>query len=102
MSAKQRRRSRGNRAVKVAITVDVVTNAAVKEVMRREDCTYSAAICALATNAALRDPELAQVIRDVVAQAVKERIERDGWTPGLSEMLAQELLGGNVEAFQWN
>ena len=97
-----RRRVKGFASVKLAVSVDVLTDAAVRALMEREGLTYSGALCALATSAALQDDELRSAIKQRVEQAVAERVARDGWTPGLSEMLSKELLGINSERYSWN
>ena len=97
-----RRRVKGLASVKLAVSVDVLTDAAVRALMTRENLNYSQGLCALATRAALKDKELAQVIKQRVEQAVAERVARDGWTPGLGEMLSRELLGINSERYSWS
>ena len=99
---KQRRRSKANPVRRVVVSVDRVTDAAVKAAMKHDGVTYSAAICGLATATALRHPVLEAAIRDVIKESVADRLEREGWTPGLSRMLSRELTGGPPETFKWN
>ena len=89
---------------KVTIAVDVVTDAAVTALVAKEGLTYTAAFCALATNAALKDPDLVEAMRKVIAEATTARLERDGYHPGLSGALARELVGlqEGAEKLTWN
>ena len=98
----KRRRVKDTPAHKITIAVDVVANAAVVALMERERLTFSGAICALATSAALRDPGLAQAMKVVLTDAVREKLDRDGWHPGLSATLATALVTGEEEQLTWN
>ncbi len=96
----KRRDNQGIRSV--AVSVDVITDTAVKVVMRKEGLSYSAAICALATNAAIHDDDCMVEIRKVVAQRVGERLQVEGWHPGLSAAISREMVTGHKEKLSWN
>ena len=100
MKAKRRMKGRSSRGV--AVSVDCVTDIVVKAVMTRENISFSAALCALATHTALRDPDLVAVIRDELTQAVRDRLDSEGWHPGLSAAIARELVTGETEKLTWN
>ena len=89
-----RRMRRGQRVRRVSISVDKVTEAAVQALSEREHLSYSAALCALATSAALKDADLFDHIKDVVREALKETMEATGYHPSLSRELARELVTG--------
>ena len=94
-----RPRVKGRHTVKNSITVDVVTDAAVKAYAQREGLPFSRAFCALATSAALTDSGLKEVIRDVVAEVVYEQVAIVGDTPEMREAVAQEVLGPFNKAY---
>ena len=94
---KQRKAISGQRATRVTISVDAVTDVAVRTLMAREALSYSAGICALATDAAIRDVELMAAIKVVVADKVHETMAETGFHPGLSREIARELVTGHRE-----
>ena len=99
---KRQRRSKVGQMRRITVSVDPITHAAVKAVMENENANYSQAICALATSAALTNPVTSKAIGKVTREATIKRMERDGWSPGLSEMLARELITGKCETYDWN
>ena len=101
MAVKQRRRSKVE-MVKILVGVDPVTLAAVNAVVQEEGLTFSAAICQMATAAGLQKKYVADKVRELVEVKTRERMERDGWHPGLSRVLARELLTGESEKLGWN
>ena len=84
------------------ITVDTITDAVVKALQEREGLSYSAAICAMTTNTALKDAGLVKVINTIVKGSTEQRLAENGWHPGLSRMLAIELVQGTEEPLSWN
>ena len=84
------------------VTIDPITMAAVSAVVEREGLTFSAALCQMAVSAGMRQPYVAERVREVVEAETRERMERDGWHPGLSRDLARELLTGESEKLGWN
>ena len=92
---KQRKAISGQRATRVTISVDAVTDVAVRTLMARESLSYSAGICALATAAAITDGELMAAIKIVVANKVHDTMADAGFHPGLSREIARELVTGH-------
>ena len=90
-----RKQPEGQRVRPVTISVDAVTNAAVKALMEREGLSYSAGICALATASAFKDPGLMAAIKVVVQDSVRDSLAASGFHPGLSRELARELTTGH-------
>ena len=91
MAKKQRRQIPGLPTTLVKVSLDVVTMAAVEAMVKRDDVSFSRAFCALATAAAVTDPELMAAIKETLQGVVLERIAERGWHPGLSEELAKEV-----------
>ena len=87
---------------RINVMIDPITKVAVDAVVEREGLTFSAALCQMAVWAGMRQPYVAERVREVVAQETRERMERDGWHPGLSRDLARELLTGESEKLGWN
>ena len=105
MARSSKRRIKGHPAHKVAVSVDPIADAAVRRLMERESLSYSGALCALATHAALGDKDLFEHIKAVVVRpAVKEKMARDGWHPSLSAVVAKELVTGepSTEKLTWS
>ena len=86
-----RRKIKGQKVRKVCISIDTVTDAAVKALVEREGVTYSAAFCALATSAALTDNDLIEAMHKVLVGVVSERMASESWHPGLSAILTREI-----------
>ena len=85
------------------VTLDCVTVSAVDALAKRDDVSFSRAISALATAAAITDPELFQAIREALKNVVLERVADKGWHPGLSAALAQEIVTGeDAGELGWN
>ena len=82
--------------------MDAVTDIAVKVVMRKEGVSYSAAICALATSAALHDEDCMKEIRLWLLERVGDKLTKEGWHPGLSASLSREIIMGHKEVLLWN
>ena len=61
------------------ITVDTITDAVVKALQEREGLSYSAAICAMTTNTALKDAGLVKVINTIVKGSTEQRLAENGW-----------------------
>ena len=98
MKAKRlRKQPKGQRVRAVTISVDIVTDTIVQALMAREGGSFSAAICALATSAALKDADLMASVKVVVEQTVKERLEASGFHPGFSETLTREMVTGRKD-----
>ena len=87
----------GQKVRKMGVSIDAVTDAAVRALCTREGLSYSAALCALATDAAIRDPELMAAIKVVVAEKVHQTMKETGFHPGLSRELARELTIGYTQ-----
>ena len=81
----------GQRATRVTISVDAVTNTAVRTLMAREALTYSAGICSLATSAAINDPALLEAIKVAVFEGVRANLKETGYHEGLAHALASNL-----------
>ena len=97
MSAKPKRR-KGVNVKNTAVSVDVVSMAAIKKFMEMENCNFSQAVCGMVTAFAVNQPALEAAIKEVVEAAVLERLAESGWSPGLSQMLSRELTGGPIGA----
>ena len=91
----KRKAIKGQKVSRVTISVDAVTNAAVKALMEREGLSYSAGICALATASAFKDPGLMAAIKVVVQDGVRESLAASGYHAGFSRELAHELTTGH-------
>ena len=103
MAVKQRQRRRSKvEMVKILVGVDPVTKVAVKAVMEKENLTFSMAICQMAVAAGMQKKYVADQVRDLVEVKTRERMEENGWHPGLSRDLALELLTGESEKLVWN
>ena len=87
----KRREIKGHKVRKVTVSIDPVTDAAIKGLVEREGVTYSAAICALATSAALTDNDLIEAMHKVLVGVVSERMASESWHPGLSAILTHEI-----------
>ena len=98
--AQKRRDNQG--IIQKTITVDGVTDIAAKVVMRKEGVSYSAAICALATSAALQDESCMAEIRLWLLERVGDKLTKEGWHPGLSASLSREIITGHKEVLRWN
>ena len=88
---------RGALVRKVTVSIDAVTDTAIKALCEREGLSFSAAFCALATEAAIRDPQLMSAIKKVVAERVHETMASSGYHPGLTREIARELVTGYRE-----
>ena len=85
----------GHRTRVVSVSVDIVTDTIVKALMEREGGSFSASICALATDAGMRDEGLKDVVKAMVADTVRNSLEKSGFQPGFSRTLARELTTGH-------
>ena len=92
MAKKERRQIRGLPAKVVAVSLDVVALAAVNAMVERDDVSFSRAISALVTAAAVTDPTLMAAIRKALQDVVLEKMSKTGWHPGLAEELAKEVV----------
>ena len=102
MTAKPKRR-KGVNVKNVAVSVDVVSMAAIQKFMELEDCNFSRAVCGIVTAFAVGQPVLEAALRERIEAATLERMAETGWSPGLSQMLAKELTGqAPREVFKWN
>ena len=88
--------------VKILVGVDPVTLTAVQAVMEKEGLTFSAAICQMAVTAGMQKKYIADQVNHLVEEKTRERMEEQGWHPGLSRDLARELLTGESEKLGWN
>ena len=86
---------KGHKARAVTVSVDLVTDTIVKALMEREGGNYSAAFCALATSAGIRDEGLMAAVKVVVRDSVRDSLAASGFHPGLSRELARELTTGH-------
>ena len=102
MNRPRKRQIKNQPMRKVMITVDTITDAVVKALQEREGLSFSGALCALATSAALKDPGLIKVINAVVKGSTVQRLAEKGWHPDLSRALAIELVEGTEETLSWN
>ena len=102
MNRPRKRQIKNQPMRKVMITVDTITDAVVKALQEREGLSFSGALCALATSAALKDPALQKVIYGVVQAATAERLASRGWHPDLSKALAHQLVEGTEETLSWS
>ena len=91
----RRKAVKGTKAIRATVTVDRVTDTAVKALCEREPMSYSAALCALATSAAIQDPGLMAAIKAVIAESVHQTMADGGYHAGLSRELARELTAGH-------
>lgn len=87
----RRRIIKGLPVRKVRISLDVVTASAVDAMVERDGVSFSRALCALATAAAVTDPELMAAIKATMQTVVLKIIAAKGWHPGLSEEIAKEV-----------
>ena len=90
MAGNERRQIPGLPTTKVQVSLDVVTVAAVRAMMKRDGVNFSRALSGLATAAAITDPMLMAAIKETLQGVVLERIAARGWHPGLAEKLAKE------------
>ncbi len=91
---------KGRRTLVVNASVDVLTDAAIRALVERENLTYSGALCALVMDAALRDSDLKGAIQTVLYTIVQERIAKEGLEAVQADKLASEILGPwHAEAF---
>ena len=88
----ERRIIKGLPTKRVVVTLDCVTVSAVDALAARDGVSFSRAISALATAAAIMDPELMAAIRETLKGEVLARVAAKGWHPGLSEELAKEMV----------
>jgi hypothetical protein len=96
---------KGRTVVKKNISINVVTDTAIRALAEREGLSYSTAFGALAVNAALRDAGLKEAIQKVLAELVAERLAAGADPSTLSRDLAKEALGMNADAYMqvsWN
>lgn len=79
------------------ITVDRLTDLAVKLVMQREGLSYSVAMCSMTMAAALTEPDIRAAITAEVHHQALDRVQYSTGTFSLdfSERLAEELLAVN-------
>ena len=79
------------------ITVDRLTDMAVKLVMQKENTSYSVAICSMAMAAALTEPDVrAAITEEVHHQALdKAMYTASRFSADFSQRLAEELLAVN-------
>ena len=84
---------KGRRTLVVNASVDVLTDAAIRALVERENLTYSGALCALVMDAGLRDAGLKAAVMVVLTEVVEERIAKEGLTVADSERLMGEILG---------
>ena len=91
MAKKQRRQIPGLPTTLVKVSLDVVTMAAVEAMAKRDDVSFSRAISALATAAAVTDPELMAAIKETLQGVVLAKVAAKGWHPGLSAALAKAV-----------
>ena len=101
MSTKPKRR-KGVNVKNVAVSVDVVSMAAIKKFMELENCNFSQAVCGMVTCFGFGQPVIEAAIHEAIEAAILERVKETGWSPGVSEMLSRELTGKPREVFQWN
>ena len=90
---------KGRIVVKKNISINVVTDAAIRALAEREGLSYSASFGALAVNAALRDAGLMEAIQKVLAELVAERLAAGADPSTLSRDIAREALGLNADAY---
>ena len=98
----QKRRRTIPMARTVGVSVDVVSDAAIRKLMEVEGLTYSGALCSLVTTSAMADPRLLGAIKRVLAEVVEERLQSQGWHPNLSAMLSREITTGVSEVPSWS
>ena len=99
----ERRIIKGLPTRRVVVTLDIVAAAAVDAMAARDDVSFSRALSALATAAAVTDPELLAAIKETLQGVVLKRVAKRGWHPGLSAALAQEIVTGeDAEKLGWN
>ena len=94
MGYTKRKAIKGQRVRVVGVSIDAVTDCAVRVLMKREGMSFSAGLCALATASALKDSEMMAAIKVLVAGKLEETMAETGYHPGLSRELARELTTG--------
>ena len=94
MGYTKRKAIKGQKVRIVSVGIDAVTDCAVRVLMEREGMSFSAALCALATASAIKDPEMMAAIKALVADKLAETMEDTGYHPGLSREIARELVTG--------
>ena len=92
MAKNERRIIKGLPTKLVKVSLDVVTVAAVDALAKRDDVSFSRAISALATSAAITDSGLMAAIRETLQELALKRVAAMGWHPGLAEELAKEVV----------
>ena len=92
MAGNERRQIPGLPTTKVQVSLDVVTVAAVRAMMKRDGVNFSRALSALAAAAAITDPVLFEAIKEALKNVVLERVAAKGWHSGLAEELAKEMV----------
>ena len=84
---------KGRRTIIANASLDVLTDAAIRALVVRENLSYSGAICGLVLGAAMRDPDLKAAVMAVLTEIVQERIQKENLTVADSERLMGEILG---------
>lgn len=95
-----RRRERGLDLQRKHIMLDPFVIKVVDEVAQRESQTFSAALCSMVVEAALKEPELEDFIRDAMTEALEDELAKNGFYPEIVSVVRSRLLGQHADSIE--
>ena len=97
---RERRRERGLDLHRKNIVLDSFVIKMVDKVAKRDNRTFSAALCSMVVEAALNEPELEKVIQEELDAALAREVAEHGYYPEIASVVSSKVLGGHSDIYR--